>query len=163
MKIFKKILVLLPIVIGLILIISGCGTEVDEPEERFEDNDSASESYNDDENKEEEDMDKGDGNYFLTDVEKDQPMENWIEDIKHEPGEYQYPENERIYLIAAGEQNTGGYSVQITEEEREGDDLTLYYRINAPGPDDIVTQAITYPYLLIEVAEGIEEVNFIKE
>jgi len=164
LKISKKCIVLLPIVIGLILIITACGAEVDEPEERFEDNDSASENYKDDDDaKEEEDMDKVDGNYFSQDVKEDEALKNWIEGKKHEEGEYQYPEDERIYMIAAGERNTGGYSVQIIGEERDGEDLTISYRINAPGPDDIVTQAITYPYLLVEVAEDIGEVSFMKK
>ena len=171
MKKIGKILLLLLLITGLVLSATACGGELDDPENGLEeDNDSAKEESEDEESeddryKEEEDMGSKEveGNYFTMDVEKDQALSNWIDTKKSDAGEFQNPENGKIYLITAGEKNTGGYSIKITEEKLEGEELILIYNVRAPGPDEIVTQAITYPYLLIELSEEVEHVNFIKE
>ncbi len=172
MKGIIKSLGMLLLIVGLILSLTACGEEIDEPEERFEEEDSASEEENDNAKEEWENQGKegekhmeskeADGNYFTTEIERSQELSNWIESKKYEAGEYQYSENKRIFLIAAGEKNTGGYSIKVLEEKLDGEDLTLVYKILAPGPDDIVTQAITYPHLLIKVTEEVENVDFMK-
>lgn len=165
----------------LIFIFTACGGEIGDQEEGIEEEDSASEDSKDDNNEEidepvdenegeesteeEEAMDPNEfqGNHFTSEVEEDQAISNWIESKKYESGIHRYPDDENLYMIAAGERNTGGYSIRITEEKLNGEDLILYYKIHSPGPDDIVTQAITYPYLLIEIAEEVEEVDFIEQ
>jgi hypothetical protein len=177
------------LLLGTILFftITACGGELNEQEDSLEEEDAGVEDSQEDENNdevdaseeetgekehgdeeqigEEENMDSNEiqGEYFTKDVEVDDSLSNWIESKKYEPGVYQYPDDEKIYIIAAGERNTGGYSVVITEEILKGVDLNLYYKILTPGPNDMVTQAITYPYLLIKISGGIEEVDFIKQ
>jgi hypothetical protein len=51
--------------------------------------------------------------------------------------------------VFLGSRPTGGYSVEITKIEREGDNLTVTYREQRPGKADIVTQVITMPYQLV--------------
>lgn len=47
--------------------------------------------------------------------------------------------------LSWGEKPTGGYSIKIKEVVIEGDRVKIYYTTTSPGPDDIVTQAFTYP------------------
>jgi len=51
-----------------------------------------------------------------------------------------------LVLLTPGRCPTGGYWVQITAIEQQGNRLTIHGIANAPGPDEMVTQAITYPY-----------------
>jgi hypothetical protein len=51
--------------------------------------------------------------------------------------------------VFLGSRPTGGYTVEITKIEREGDDLIVTYREQRPGKADIVTQVITMPYQLV--------------
>lgn len=168
MKLILRRLVMVALLVALVVSFTACGAEVDEPEEETQEEGSSKEEEEaieeDQKEEEEEDMDSigVEGNYFSKDFEQSQDLKNWIESKKHEAGEYRYPENERIYLIAAGERNTGGYSIKVTEESLEGKDLTLSYKVLAPGPDDIVTQAITYPYVTIKITEEVENVEFVK-
>lgn len=161
MKNFGKMLGLFIISLCVILMITACGGDIEDPGYSDPGNeDENNDQGNGDENNDPEDMDN---EYFEIVDNKDEPLENWAEGNKTTAGEYQYPDDENIYMIAAGEQNTGGYSIEITEEEVNEGILTITYTVQSPGPDDVVTQAISYPYLLIEVSEEIEEVDFVKE
>jgi hypothetical protein len=51
--------------------------------------------------------------------------------------------------VFLGSRPTGGYTIEITNIEREGDDLVVTYREQRPGKADIVTQMITMPYQLV--------------
>lgn len=54
--------------------------------------------------------------------------------------------------IYMGQKNTGGYSIKVTDV-RMDEDKVLYIEVEtrSPGPEDIVTQAITYPMCSITV------------
>jgi hypothetical protein len=57
-------------------------------------------------------------------------------------------------LVAAfqGQQNTGGYSVQITAIERNGDQLVVHATFGVPAPGAMVTQVLTSPAHVVSVA-----------
>lgn len=57
-------------------------------------------------------------------------------------------------LVAAfqGQQNTGGYSVQITAVERNGDELVVHATFAVPGPGAMVTQVLTSPAHVVSIA-----------
>jgi uncharacterized protein YbjT (DUF2867 family) len=57
-------------------------------------------------------------------------------------------------LVAAfqGQQNTGGYSVQITAIERNGDQLVVHATFVVPGPGAMVTQVLTSPAYVVSIA-----------
>ncbi len=57
-----------------------------------------------------------------------------------------------LVLASLGQQNTGGYSVSITALQLEGDTLVVVGKAKRPGADDIVTQALTYPYAAAVIA-----------
>jgi hypothetical protein len=50
-----------------------------------------------------------------------------------------------IVVLMAGQKPTGGYSVEITEVLSKDGKTIVKWKLNSPGADDIVTQAITYP------------------
>lgn len=61
------------------------------------------------------------------------------------PGGVDFDQHDLV-IVALGEQNTGGFSIDITSIQRVGSELAVNGKATRPGPDDIVTQAITYPY-----------------
>lgn len=65
-----------------------------------------------------------------------------------------------VIVIYAGEKPTGGYSVELQSLEVKDKKLIVRSKLNAPGPDDIVTQAFTYPELLLLVDRFDGEVVF---
>lgn len=47
--------------------------------------------------------------------------------------------------ISWGEMPTGGYQIKIVDVVFEAAEIVVYYTTSAPAPDDLVTQALTYP------------------
>lgn len=65
---------------------------------------------------------------------------------------------EYIIFVGLGEKPTGGYAIEVKRiEDVEGITKILVEEIE-PGVDDVVTQALTYPYTIVR-AKGITE-NF---
>lgn len=61
-----------------------------------------------------------------------------------EPG-FQY-----VY-IALGQRMTGGYQISVDSVKQVNDRVIVRYREIGPGKDDFVTQAITYPWVVLKV------------
>ena len=49
-------------------------------------------------------------------------------------------------LVTYGEKPTGGFEVEITGIAEEEDKIVVTVEFTEPGKDDMVTQALTYPY-----------------
>ncbi len=60
------------------------------------------------------------------------------------------------FTLSWGEKKTGGYSVKITKVAQSGKELRISYQLTAPGPDAIVTQALTYPKDTTNLEMGME-------
>lgn len=58
--------------------------------------------------------------------------------------------NRRLYYFGWGEKPTGGYSIELIEVKNG----VIRVRAKEPSTDMMVTQAITYPYLMISVPKG---------
>jgi len=65
-----------------------------------------------------------------------------------------------IIAIYAGEKPTGGYSIELKSLEVKDKKLVVHWNLKSPGPDDIVTQAITHPALVLLVDRFDGEVVF---
>lgn len=53
------------------------------------------------------------------------------------------------YLVVyAGEKPTGGHSVNVAGAKLEGDLVTVRVSMEGPPPDAIVTQVLSYPYVI---------------
>lgn len=91
-------------------------------------------------------------------------LEKNIERAKSAGGEYvlKTTADKTVAVIALGARPTGGYGIEILSVERHGDSLAIRYRETKPGSDDMVTQAITYPYVLVEIDAVAENVRFAK-
>jgi hypothetical protein len=62
-----------------------------------------------------------------------------------------------VVAVFAGEQSTGGYSVEILTVETKNSQtkdlpsLVITVQYNQPKPGDFVTEAMTYPYHMIKI------------
>ncbi|MEL3908618.1 MAG: protease complex subunit PrcB family protein [Treponemataceae bacterium] len=61
-----------------------------------------------------------------------------------------------IVIASAGRFNTGGYSILLASAILNNDTLNLTFKVKSPGPYELVTEALTYPYVvvLVEVDEA---------
>ena len=78
----------------------------------------------------------------------------WVETKKHEQGIHLLSAGTHRYLLIAwGEKPTGGYEVKVDEDNIREWQKTLHVdaKLVAPDPDDMVTQALTYPYALLRL------------
>ncbi|QIN84758.1 protease complex subunit PrcB family protein [Rubrobacter tropicus] len=57
-------------------------------------------------------------------------------------------------VVYSGERPTGGYSVNVAGARIEGDRVTVRVSLKGPPSDAIVTQVLTYPYV-ISVLHGL--------
>lgn len=74
-------------------------------------------------------------------------------------------ETNTVVAISAGRRPTGGYSLQVTkvtEDSRPGEPsrAAVHYRVLSPPPDTVVTQALTYPCIVIRVEKKFARLNF---
>lgn len=67
------------------------------------------------------------------------------------PGALDFDQHDLV-IVALGEQNTGGYSVDITSIQLVGSELAIKGKATTPAADAIVTQALTYPYDAVIIA-----------
>lgn len=56
-----------------------------------------------------------------------------------------------IVIASAGSFNTGGYYLELASAVLANDTLNLTFSVQSPGAFDIVTQAITHPFIVIAV------------
>jgi hypothetical protein len=70
--------------------------------------------------------------------------------------------NDKLYLLVTyGEKPTGGYSVAITDITERDDRLEVTINFTDPAEDEMVTQALTYPYELVVIDDPGLPVDFI--
>lgn len=56
-----------------------------------------------------------------------------------------------LVIVALGEQPTGGYAVKIDAVQLDAGELAVTGKASVPGPDAVVTQALTYPYSAVVI------------
>ena len=64
------------------------------------------------------------------------------------------PPGRVLVAVFQGQQNTGGYSVQITAIERNGDQLVVRATFGVPASDAMVTQVLTSPAHIVSIASA---------
>ena len=67
---------------------------------------------------------------------------------------------ETCIAIFAGQRPTGGYAVRVDQVTDSGGSLEVAYRVTAPAPGSIVSQALTSPYQIIAVPSRSGSVRF---
>ena len=89
---------------------------------------------------------------------KDEDIKAWYEEKHLEKGLYTKTTEEGKYiLLAAGVQNTSGYSVEIISVEANENEIVVDGKLNAPKEDEMVAQVLTYPSALIKIDDVIRE------
>ncbi|MEW6623753.1 MAG: Gmad2 immunoglobulin-like domain-containing protein [Bacillota bacterium] len=79
---------------------------------------------------------------------------NWVDYSKELPAVQEKQFNgSRYVLITEGMKPTGGYSVEVVEVAAREGFLEIRVKSVEPGEDEMVTQALTYPYDLIIIEE----------
>lgn len=74
-----------------------------------------------------------------------------VDDLISNKGYYYWLDENNIFtlLIAMGEKTTGGYAIEVMSiEDNEGKTVVLV-KETGPEKDQMVTQAITYPYIIV--------------
>ena len=66
-------------------------------------------------------------------------------------------------LLRLGQRMTGGWSIEPLAVSMDGDVLTVKTRIHAPAGGSIVTESITYPYVVISVDAHPKRVRWVDE
>lgn len=80
----------------------------------------------------------------------------WVEEHRSQLGIFQKVFGDRsLIMVSWGEKETGGYAVSVDAvRQLEDGRLELTVQLKEPDPDEMVTQAFTYPYALISVKAG---------
>lgn len=66
----------------------------------------------------------------------------------------------RVYMVAMGQKPTGGFAVEVDKVEKTSDGWLVDVRYVVPGPGDLVTEAITFPYEIVAIPNDGETVRF---
>jgi hypothetical protein len=68
--------------------------------------------------------------------------------------------NQMILVIQVGECKSGGFKVVFDKFESTGNSLKVLWKLQAPAADAFVTQALTYPSLVLLVENFKGEITF---
>lgn len=68
--------------------------------------------------------------------------------------------NQMILVIQGGECKSGGFKVVFEKFQSAGNSLQLLWKLQAPASDSFVTQALTYPSLVLLVENFKGEITF---
>lgn len=63
-------------------------------------------------------------------------------------------ESEHLLLVASGNKPTGGYGIALEDSRIRDNVLEITVKVRSPGPDQMVTQAITSPCAVLAVASA---------
>jgi hypothetical protein len=69
-------------------------------------------------------------------------------------------ENNMVIAVFMGERPTGGYGIEIESIDEYPDRITVNIAETEPGPDELTTQALTYPYHIVTTENTDKEVGF---
>lgn len=82
-------------------------------------------------------------------------IEHWVEALRGVEGVYVRRDGDLQYvLVAMGERPTGGYQVELNDVIETADYILLEVVYRTPGAGDLVSQALTYPCLVVAVRSG---------
>lgn len=65
-----------------------------------------------------------------------------------------------VIAVFSGMKPTGGHSIEITHIEKGEKEIVVTYTERTPGPDDITTQALTFPFHMVRTASHAGPVTF---
>jgi hypothetical protein len=85
---------------------------------------------------------------------------------KHENAEAQKPPKvdfakETVLVVTLGMRSTGGHAIRFSQIVREGESLKAIITTTSPGPDSMVTMALTYPFAVIAIPKHEGPIEFV--
>jgi len=100
----------------------------------------------------------------LGDEELPQDIKIEIENLKHRRGYASFETEEGLILfIAMGERNTTGYEIKVKSVEKVDGTTTITVIERQPGKDELVGEAITYPYTVISLRKSTGSFRVVNE
>lgn len=93
-------------------------------------------------------------------------LQDKVDDLKSTKNYKAYEYNDYIYLIATmGKKNTGGYDIDFEDvyKVENGNDFIVKASIDTdePSTNDIVTQAVTYPYSVVKF-KSFDDIDYVR-
>ena len=82
-------------------------------------------------------------------------------EIKPAPPPVDFTE-ESVLTATMGRRSTGGYAIEFVRIHHEGDTLVATLHMTAPGPEDMVTMALTAPYTIIAIPKHEGPIRFVE-
>jgi hypothetical protein len=75
-----------------------------------------------------------------------------IDEKKENPFKLSYSNKDNLYIVVGyGKQNSGGYSISVEELYLTSNAIYIDTNLIGPSQDDLVTQGVTYPYIVIKL------------
>ncbi len=84
-----------------------------------------------------------------------------IDEKKEGPFKLTYSNKENMYIVVGyGKQNSGGFSVTVNELYLTKNAVYINTNLIGPSKEDMVTQGVTYPYVVVKLEAREERVVF---
>ncbi|MBH1941861.1 protease complex subunit PrcB family protein [Mobilitalea sibirica] len=75
-----------------------------------------------------------------------------IDEKKENPFKLSYSNKDYLYIVVGyGKQNSGGYSISVDDLYLTSNAIYIDTNLIGPSPDDMVTQGVTYPYVVVKL------------
>jgi hypothetical protein len=88
----------------------------------------------------------------VEDAEVPEELMKIINQKKEQPFRLSYTNTDYLYIVVGyGQQNTGGYSITVDDLYLTKNAIYIDTTLLGPAKGEAVTQALTYPYIVIKV------------
>jgi hypothetical protein len=79
-------------------------------------------------------------------------LKELIDEKKEEPFKLSYSNKDNLYIaVGYGKQNSGGYSISVDELYLANNAIYIDTNLIGPSSDDMVSQGVTYPYVVVKL------------
>lgn len=84
-----------------------------------------------------------------------------IDEKKEEPFKLSYSNKDYLYIVVGyGKQNSGGYSISVDDLYLTSNAIYINTTLIGPTEEDMVSQGVTYPYVVVKTEYREERVVF---
>lgn len=79
-------------------------------------------------------------------------LKDIIDEKKEEPFKLSYSNKDSLYIVVGyGKQNSGGYSICVDKLYLTSNAIYIDTNLIGPSEDDMVSQGVTYPYVVVKL------------
>ncbi|MBP1754372.1 MAG: putative rane protein [Firmicutes bacterium] len=100
---------------------------------------------------------------FTTVEDADLPgeLKEIIDEKKEEPFKLSYSNKDNLYIVVGyGKQNSGGYSISVDDLYLTSNAIYINTTLIGPSKEDMVSQGVTYPYVVVKLEFREERIVF---